>query len=516
MTVMKLSHLRISVLSSCLVLALTASTGAADLRLATVFSDHMVLQRDKPVPIWGWADAGEKVQVAFASQQKSATADNEGKWQVTLDPLSTDAKPQVLTVTTESKAREAKVADVLVGEVWLGSGQSNMAMLVRNANHYESEQAASSLPLIRVFTENSQPSQTPAVDATGQWTVCTPESVGGFSATLFFFGRELHHSLGVPVGLIVSAVGGTPIESWIAAERQRAVPELKLLMDSLENQKRKIDPESTAKRYEAALETWKLAVVQARANGTSLPRKPRNPLELAAKKGDIGGLFNGKISPLIPFAIRGAVWYQGEANSTPDRATYYQYQLPLLIQDWRTRWGDEFPFAWVQLPNYKGAGRDWPTVRDGMLKTLAVPKTGMAITVDIGDTNDIHPKNKQDVGKRLAMWALGDVYGQRGIATSGPLPTKHEVLDGKVVIHFSHSDGGLRARDGQLVGFLISGQDNQWKPAAAEIRGNTVSVSSPEVSQPTAVRYAWENDPRCNLVNAAGLPATPFQILPAE
>ncbi|MGV3482863.1 MAG: sialate O-acetylesterase [Planctomycetaceae bacterium] len=495
------------------ILVLASTTVAADLRFATVFSDHMVLQRGKPVPVWGWADPGEKVTVEFASQRHTATADDHGKWQVALQSLKTNAKPQVLTVSSEDPSRKAEVADVLVGEVWLGSGQSNMAMLVRNARDSAAEQAASDLPLIRMFTEKSGPSDTPNQDASGEWIICSPETVGGFSATLFFFGRELHRSLGVPVGLIVSAVGGTPIESWIDAEKQRTDPALASYVASLEDEARKVDPQLLSKRYEIALRKWEAAAAEARAKKAPVPRKPRNPNDTAARKGNIGGLFNGKISPLIPFAIRGAVWYQGEANSTPDRAPYYQYQLPLLITDWRSRWGEEFPFAWVQLPNFEGAGRDWPTVREGMLKTLSLPKTGMAITIDIGDKKDIHPKNKQDVGKRLAQWALGDVYGQPVLAKSGPIPAMHEVRSSKMVIHFKHADGGLRARDGELTGFLVAGEDNQWHQADAQIDGPSVVVSSPLVPRPVAVRYAWANDPVCNLVNAAGLPATPFQIV---
>ena len=230
--------------------------------------------------------------------------------------------------------------------------------------------------------------------------------MGGFSATLFFFGREIHHELDAPIGLINSSVGGTPIEAWINADVQRASENLKPLFAASQRSNAAIDLEKEKANYQRALERYRKAVAQAKADGKPAPKKPRDPVALRARKGNLGGLFNGKIEPLIPYAIRGALWYQGEANSTPQKAEYYQYQLPLLINDWRKRWGYDFPFAWAQLPNFSGAGRDWPTVREGMLKTLALPNTGMGINIDIGDSKDIHPKNKQEVGRRLALGRL--------------------------------------------------------------------------------------------------------------
>jgi sialate O-acetylesterase len=225
----------------------------------------------------------------------------------------------------------------------------------------------------------------------------------------------------------------------------------------------------------------------------------------------VGGLFNGKIAPLIPYAIRGALWYQGEANSGPDKAPFYSAQLSLLVKDWRARWGYDFPMAWVQLPNYRAAGRAWPELREQMLKTLSVPKTGMAIAIDIGDEKDIHPKNKQEVGRRLSLWALGEVYQKKVPATSGPLPAGHEVRGSEVVLSFKHTDGGIQAKGGELQGFTIAGADRAWKPAQARIDGAKVIVSSAEVQQPVAVRYAWQDWPVCNLYNGAGLPASPFR-----
>jgi sialate O-acetylesterase len=364
---------------------------------------------------------------------------------------------------------------VLVGEVWLGSGQSNMAMRVSGANNFKNEQTTANLPMIRTFNEGSNASAKENADSKGKWTVCSPETVGSYSATLYFFGRELHRELKVPVGLINSSVGGTPIESWIAADAQKTI-------------------------------RGKAAATKPKPSGNQGSRpaaaEPKNP---------IGGLFNGKIAPLVPYSLRGFLWYQGEANTHPGKGTLYQKQLPLLVSDWRKCWKEDLPFAWVQLPNFNRPGEDWSLVREAMLKTLQLPKTGMAITVDIGDAKNIHPKNKQEVGRRLSLWALGTVYGIKVPSTSGPLPASHEIKDNTVAITFKHADGGLVAKGGELTGFLIAGEDRKWKSGLAVIDGDKVVISSNEVNKPTAVRYAWASVAICNLYNGAGLPASPFR-----
>jgi sialate O-acetylesterase len=460
-------------LLAALLLGPLVTLHAADLKIAAVFSDHMVLQRDKPVPVWGWADAGENITIEFAGRKKSTIADDTGKWQVKLDPMAASAESRPLTVQSGKPERKLQVQDVLVGEVWLGSGQSNMAMRVSGAQNYKSEQATANLPLIRAFNEASKASAKVPADASGKWVVCSPDTVGTFSATLYFFGRELQRELNVPVGLINSSVGGTPIESWIAAEVQ-----------------------NTKSKKAAA----------------SKPKTPTGKKAATSEpKNIIGGLFNGKIAPLIPYALRGVLWYQGEANTHPGKGALYQNQLPLLVTDWRKRWNDELPFAWVQLPNYNRPGEGWSLVREAMLKTLRLPKTGMAITVDIGEANNIHPKNKQEVGRRLSLWALGTVYDRKVPAVSGPLPAGHEIKGNKIIVAFKHTEGGLVAKDGILTGFLIAGEDRQWKTAQATMEEDKVMVSSPEVAKPVAVRYAWASVAICNLFNGAGLPASPFR-----
>lgn len=471
----------------------SASTARSDVTLPAIFSDHLVLQRDASVPVWGWADAGESVSVTIAGQTQTATAAADGAWRVTLTKLA----PAAATSLVVKGKNTITIEDVLVGEVWLGSGQSNMAMTVNRALDFEKEQAAAKFPQIRMFKEESPRAEKAQSVGKGRWLICTPEHVGGFSAALYFFGRELHQTLGVPVGLINSSVGGTPIESWIAPEAQRASAELKPFLAAIDAEPAAVTSPETQKK--------------AQTGKRKAAKRSQDPTDATARRSNLGGLFNGKISPLIPYAIRGALWYQGEANSTPPKAPYYEAQLRLLITDWRARWGYTFPFAWAQLPNFGGPGRDWPAIREAMLKTLALPQTGMGINIDIGEEKDIHPKNKQEVGHRLALWALGTVYGKAVPATSGPLPAGHLVQGKEVVVRFTHQNGGLVAKGGTLQGFVIAGTDRQWKPAQARIEGDTVVVSSPEVAAPVAVRYAWENFPTCTLFNGAGLPATPFR-----
>ena len=492
------------------------SLHAAEFKLANIFSDHAVLQRAAPVPVWGWADAGVEVTVEFAGQKKRAVADANGKWMVKLDPLKASAKPGTLTVTATKDTHKIVLKDILVGEVWLGSGQSNMGMAVKSANDFEKERTAANVPGVRMFREESDPSSTAQADSKGNWTVCAPETVGSFSATLFFFGREIHKSLGVPVGLVNSSHGGTPIERWIALETQRSTPALASFFKSLDQPV--TNAPVAADDYDEALARWKEAASKARAENQPIPSKPRKRSVANAINYLPGDFFNGKIAPLIPYGIRGAIWYQGEANAIGKGAgvRYYQHQLPLLVKDWRARWGYDFPFAWAQLPNFaaEGANRpagNRPAIREAMLKSLVLPKTGMGINIDIGEANNLHPGNKQEVGRRLSLWALGTVYGQKVVATSGPLPAGHEIRGGEVVLSFSHTDGGLATKEADVQGVVIAGKDKQWRPAQGRIAGDKVIVTSPEVPEPVAVRYAWENCPVCKLYNGAGLPASPFR-----
>jgi sialate O-acetylesterase len=487
-----------------------ASLAAADLRLPLVFSDHMVLQREKPVAVWGWADADEEVSVEFAGQKKSAQADATGRWSLRLDPLTASAESRKL-IATGKDGRKAEISDVLVGDVWLGSGQSNMAMTVNRAKDFEQEKTTATFPLIRHFKEESAGAATAQTQSKGKWLACTPDNVGGFSATLYFFGREVHREIGVPIGLINTSVGGTPIEAWIAPEIQESKPALKAALEAQSAATPKIDTEKAKADYAAELKKFKAAKAKAVAEGTKAPRPPRNAAEVSERKASYGQLFNGKVAPLVPFTVKGMLWYQGEANSPESRAQHYAQQLAALVTDWRGRWGEELPFAWVQLPNFTRPGEGWPLTREAMLKTLALPKTGMAVTIDIGEAKDIHPKNKQEVGRRLSLWALGTVYGRKVAATSGPLPSGHEIKGAEVIVTLAHAEG-LKTRDGGPVkGFQLAGADKQWKPATARIEGAKLIVTSPEVAAPVALRYAWLDFPETNLVNSADLPTSPFR-----
>lgn len=489
------------IIASFLLLSLSAR---AAITLPAVFSDHMVLQSGKPVPVWGTADANAEVTVAIGGQKKSAKADANGKWSLKLDALTASAEPQTLTIADKT------INDVLVGEVWLGSGQSNMAMTVQSAKDYPASQGAANVPLIRMFTEGSAAAATAQSQGKGAWVVCSAETVGRFSATAYFFGRNVYDALKQPVGLINSSVGGTPIESWISPEAQRASEELKPFFEAVKQEEAAFDEAKVKAGYERQVAKWTEDVKKAKAEGKPAPRKPRDPIETRKRKGDVGGLFNGKIAPLIPYAIRGAVWYQGEANTNGAKPPYYGAQLTLLAKDWRTRWNDEFPFAWVQLPNFTKPGEGWQIVREQMLNALStIPNSGMAITLDIGEVKNIHPANKQEVGRRLAQWALGTVYHKDVADTSGPLIDKATVKDGAFVLTFTHAKG-LNAK-GDLTEFEIAGGDGQWQAADAKIEGETVIVSCKAVAEPKQVRYAWKDNPAASLFNGAGIPASPFR-----
>ena len=502
-------------LSSIVVILLLGSSARADVKLPGIFSDHMVLQRNVSVPVWGWAEPGEKITVSIAGQTRTTSADAAGNWKLKLGKLSA-ASPLTLTVAGRNTI---VVQDVLIGEVWLGSGQSNMQLSVNDVTNAWQEKAAATFPQIRMFTVARHPATTPQTNCDGKWLVCAPETVGGFSAAAYFLGRELHQKLAVPVGLIHASWGGTPIETWTSMNRMEAKPELAPVLKNWQKTLHPYDEEKAQAEYVSTLENWTNNAAKLKAEGKTVPPPPQKKGDPRLDKNYPANLFNGMISPIIPYAIRGAIWYQGENNAANDLAKLYSIQLSLMINDWRQRWDQgHFPFAWVQLPNFHPRNTNtvetnyngWCVVREGMLKTLAVKNTGMAITVDVGEANNIHPKNKQAVGHRLALWALAKVYGM-DIPYSGPLPDGKKIKRDKIILSFKHTDGGLVASGGELKGFAIAGEDHHWVAASARIDGNKVIVSSPEVKSPKAVRYAWAANPDCNLFNGAGLPASPFR-----
>lgn len=483
-----------------------AARSFADVSLPALFSNHMVLQAGPVVQIWGWASPTEQVSVSWADETRSTRADSEGQWRLKLETLKAGDRGN-LTVRGRNLIT---IEDAIVGEVWLCAGQSNMAFGVGGQ-----ETKPTNIPLLRVFTEESQGAADPQKNCKGSWILCSPDTLKQFSGTAYFFGKNLHDALQQPVGLIVSAVGGTRIEAWTSAENQRALPELKPQFDALAQKMATYDPVSAKAAKEKQLANFQELVEKARAAGVRPPKPPSSQYDPRAS--GPGNLFNSKIAPLIPYTIRGAIWYQGEANAqSVSDATLYAKQLPLLITDWRTRWGQgDFPFAWVQLPKFHDPKfQGWREMRESMMHSLKVPKSGMAVMVDTGDPEKIHPNNKKETGRRLSLWALAKVYG-RNIPHSGPIPSKYAVRDGMIEVWFQHAYGGLAARNGgPLKGFEVAGEDGVWHAADARIDGDTIRVLCADVPLPKMVRYAWEDAPDCNLVNGADLPASPFRAAP--
>ena len=496
----------IAALSSC-------STASAELRLPAMFSDSMVIQRDQPVKVWGWATAGSEIKIVIGEQQQTARTDDAGKWSISLAALPAGG-PYSLAVTGDGTSITVK--DVLVGEVWLCSGQSNMAMTVARSKDFDKESAAADFPKIRMFKVGSPHSVEPKETCTGEWTVCSPENVGGFSATAYFFGRRLHKELHVPIGLINSSVGGTSVESWTSMTAQTNVAAITSRLEAWEADDAKYNADAAKANYDKALARWKTNAATAKADGKKAPRKPTLASAPRQDRNYPANLFNGKINPLIGYTIKGAVWYQGENSSGRGFSHLYGDQLPTLIKDWRDRWGiGNFPFAWVQLPNFRAPQKEpsetngWSLVQEGMLKTLSLPHTGMAVTIDVGEEKDIHPKDKQSVGYRLAQWALADIYRQDIIAM-GPIYKTSKIDGHNVVIEFKYADG-LKSKTDKLEGFAICGEDRKFVWADAVIDGEKVVVSSRDVSNPVAVRYAWAANPKFSLYNKAGIPASPFR-----
>ena len=486
---------------------LAASADAGELKLAAIFSDRMVLQRNQPVPVWGRADPGAKLAVAIGDAKAAATADANGKWRTKVGPLKAGG-PLVLTVSSGDQT--LKVSDVLVGEVWLCSGQSNMAMTVRGCINAAQEIRAADLPKIRHWQTARLDTRIPPDDCSGSWVVCSPKTVAGFTAAGYFFGRELHKPLDVPIGLINSSVGGTPIEKWTNRLPVNAAAATG-----------KVDPNSPEMRelredYFSKMVLWrrKAAAEKDRAKRNKM-RAPAPPKALAALYASRGGLYNGMIAPLVGYGIRGAIWYQGEANA--GRGYVYRDQLAAMITGWREVWGQgDFPFGVVQLPNFRARATEpgdasWAVIRESQAAILKLPATGVAVTIDVGDEKNIHPRNKQAVGKRLGLWALAKAYDKE-IVYSGPMYKAMTVEGGSVRVKFDHVGGGLAcAGEGELKGFAVAGEDRKWVWAEAKIDGETVVVNSKDVARPVAVRYAWGMNPECNLANKESLPAGPFR-----
>lgn len=509
--------MRIGWLAGVCVLLGNAGVICAEVVLPAVLSDGMVLQRDQAVPIWGKAAPGEAVTVTFAGQTRKATADPAGKWQIALAPMKANATPAQLTVAGTNQLTRN---DILVGETWLCSGQSNMVWPLANVTDGAELVKSADFPNIRLFAVPRKVMETPGQDLQqAKWTRCTPETAYGFSAVAYLFGRRLHQELNVPVGLIFSAWGGTTAEAWTPREALVARPDLKPLIDAADARE-KLRPQAQAE-HDKALEKWKVERREAK-DRTQLPTAPRPPVVLLRHR-DASSLYDSMIAPLIPYAVRGTIWYQGEANA--ERAAQYRVLLATMIKAWREAWrrdaqGEEMPFGIVQLPNFRAQSDEptdgpWGHLRDAQRRvSREVPKTGLIVTIDVGEGNNIHPKNKLPVAERLSAWALAEVYGRGGV-WSGPIFKSAQFDGGRARVKFDSVGDGLAIQKGstELQEFTIAGADRTWHRAKAKIVSpHEIEVWSDAVSAPEAVRHAFDENPRTpNLTNSTGVPAETFR-----
>ena len=496
----------------------------AALTLPALFSDNMVLQEGLPDPIWGRDTPGATVQVTFAGQSQSAKVGKDGRWRVTLTPMAANAAPQTLVVHGSS-VKEIK--GVLVGEVWLCSGQSNMTFKAGQAANAEVETAAMRYPSIRLLTVPNVASQQPQEDFKGAWQACTPESCQEFSAIGLFYGVYLHRILGVPVGLIHNSWGGSNIQSWLPRSILEENPQYADALTWCKKREARAVSPAALKKYEGEVEEykvdlakWKLDVEKDPLQEPNRPRKPHDPRDFLDGNLRAGNLYNGVLAPLIGYGMKGVIWYQGESN-VGDTDTY-RGLFAALIHQWRADWDQgTFPFYWVQLPNHgerplttlpPPEDGDWARLREAQSQAMSLPKTGEAVTIDLGVAHDLHPKNKMDVAARLARWPLANEYAQK-MSFRSPEGKLTGIEADKVTITFTNVGSGLCIHyDDEIAGFTICGADGKWVWAHAVIQEtDKVMVWSEQVPHPKFVRYAWGDNPACNLYTEEGLPAAPFR-----
>ena len=490
--------MRLSPLPLLLAAVLAASPLRADVTLAPLFQDHAVLQRDAIIHVWGTADPRESVTVILGNEVAYADTNGDGHWATHLParPASTD--PVTLTVRGKNTIT---LQDILIGDVWLCGGQSNMEWPVRMTNRAAEEIAAADFPLIRHIRIERRIGHQPVSEAAGSWTVCTPETVPHYTAVGYYFARDLHRATGVPVGLINSNWGGTPIEAWLPPA---ALDDLEVLAATTAHQAKSYQGiHDNIVRYEAQLAAW-------RADPASGSR-PTIPWRPGAENTSLV-LYNGMIAPLVPYTLGGVIWYQGEANA--DQPATYHTLFPALIESWRDAFEDQaLPFYWAQLANWGGGDSpnvDWAYLREAQTATLRLPQTGQAVIIDIGDEADIHPRNKQDVSARLARLARARIYGEV-IADTGPRLADVAFADGTATVYYDHADG-LHTTDGAAPrAFELAGEDGVFHPATATLSADTIALTSPAVTAPRQVRYAWHRHMAVNLANGDGLPAEPFR-----
>ncbi len=502
-----------------------ASAARADVTLHPLFTSNMVLQQGVAAPVYGKADPGEAVSFTLTGPDGTASASKQpvvakadGSWSFA---LPADLKAGTGYALTVKGKNAVELKNVAVGEVWVCSGQSNMEMAVNGSETPDKVKAASKNPKIRLFTVAKKTSPTPLDDYKDLshlkgWVECGPETVGSFSAVGYHFGAYLQKHLpgDVPVGLIHTSWGGTPAEAWTSKEALDAVPSLKHYNENLAKKLQDHDPAKADAAFKAATEKWKETSAKLKADGKPVPRAPQKPGDPNLSQNSPARLYNAMLHPLLGYPVKGATWYQGESNA--GRAFEYRTLLPTMIQDWRNKWHAELPFMVVQLAPYLAISKEpqdssWAELREAQyLATKALPKVGLSVITDVGDEKDIHPKPKQPVGERLAVAALAIEYGQK-VEPIGPVYKAMAVEGDKAVLTFDHTGGGLAAKGDKLTGFVVAGEDKKFHNADAEIKGDTVVVSSKDVPKPVAVRFGWANYPVVNLWGKSGLPAVPFR-----
>jgi sialate O-acetylesterase len=499
-------------LASFLTVAAMGSAAIANVTLPALFTDGMVLQRDLKVPIWGWADPGEKITITIPNQKLSAVADAEGRWKAVFEPLAAGGSMDLIVQGNN----EIKVKDVQVGDVWICSGQSNMEWPVAETRDADLELPAANYPNIRLFTIGGVGRDKPQEKLEGKWEKCTSATAAQFSAVGYFFGRQLHQNVKVPIGLIDNAWGGSACEAWVRRDLLEANPTFKSVLDTSNAEVAEFE-KLPGKNYDEKLAAYQKKATAAREAGK--PDPPGTPWWANPITGQYrpANLYNARIAPLLPYGIRGVIWYQGESNVA--RAYAYDDLFPLMITSWREAWGQgDFPFLFVQLADFmqeqpEPSDSGWAELRATQTVTLdKVPHTGQAVIIDLGEANDIHPRNKQDVAKRLARLALAKAYKQKIAAESARYKSMYKQGD-RILVRLNGVNGKLRTPDGKPVtGFAVAGSDRKWVWANAKIVSDTeVEVRSEKVRDPMAVRYAWADNPVCNLYDTAGLPVTPFR-----
>jgi sialate O-acetylesterase len=482
----------------------------AQIKLPAIIGDHMVLQQKQANPIWGWDAPGTKVTVSFAGQTHTATAGSDGKWTVKLAAVPANATPQKIAIAGTNRV---EIQDVLVGEVWMCSGQSNMGFKLNSDWNGDLEAAASNLPNLRLISVPQVGTQELKADFKGAWKASTPEAARAFTAVGFLFGRYIHEIVGVPVGLIDNAWGGSAAEAWIRRTTMDQAERFKSLMDSTVKREAELQSEKGQAATAAALTKWKSDVEAAKLANKVLPRAPTDWLTGNARPGNI---FAGVVHPTLGYGIKGVIWYQGESNA--GRAYEHADLFPFLIQQWRKEWGQgDFPFYWVQLADFNPEKTEpgestWAELRETQTKTLRVPNTGQAVIIDLGEGRDIHPRNKHDVAARLVRWALVKDYGMK-LPYRSPEYQSVAFAGNKATVTLDCFGSSLYAFDvAEARGFAVCGKDRVWRWATGKvIAPNKVEVSSDQVVAPIAVRYAWADNPVCNLFSKDGLPVTPFR-----